>query len=135
MTQISIPYKFFTYENAQKVEKIGFYQEELSNVYNMCTKCLSIHDRHSKFCQACSDEYRLQDEKSYLARLKKNQEAISKYEKDARKKEKNESIQLNRFGQVVAVLSNDPTEIKETKKIKEIKETKNLRKKKGIIKS
>jgi HD superfamily phosphohydrolase len=118
MTQILIPFKYYTYENLQKVERIGFYPEELSNIYNMCSKCLSIHDRHSKFCQACSDEFKTGDEKSYVARLKKNQESIDKYTKETQKKEKNDSIQLNRFGRVVAVLSSDPTEIKETKEEK-----------------
>lgn len=108
MTTILVPYKYYTYENAIKIEKIGFYEDELSNVYNVCTKCLSIHDRHSKYCLACSEEFKSGVANGFEERLKKNKEAIEKYTKEWTKKGKDIiPMQLNRFGTVVAILNSE----------------------------
>lgn len=101
MTKILVPFKYSTYENAQKVEKIGYYEDELSNVFNLCTQCLSVHDRHSKYCQACSDEYKAGEHEKYKDRLVKNEAAVEEYEKKAKEKD----MTLTRFGRVTAILN------------------------------
>jgi hypothetical protein len=101
MTKIRVPFKHYVYENAVKVEKIGFYEDELSEVYNVCKQCLSIHDRHSRFCQLCSDEHAKGNSEGYKSRLEENQKALDHYEAEAKK----EGATLSAFGKVVAILN------------------------------
>jgi hypothetical protein len=111
MTKILVPFVYYVYENAQKVEKIGYYDDELSNVYPMCKQCLSIHDRHSAYCLLCSEEYKAGEHEAYIPRLKKNQALIDASQKKIveklKKGGKPHDVELNRWGRTIAVLNGD----------------------------
>lgn len=116
MTKILVPFVYFVYENAMKVEKIGYYEDELSNVYNMCKQCLNVHDRHSRFCELCSQEHKAGDHESFKARLSRNSKAIEASQKKIVEKLKKEAksveemdrakaTELTNFGKVMAVIN------------------------------
>lgn len=58
MTKIQIPFKYKVIENMVEVEKIGYYEDDLSNAFKVCNKCFSPHDRNSSFCSDCSADKR-----------------------------------------------------------------------------
>lgn len=112
MTKILVPFKYFVYENAMKVEKIGYYEDELSNVFNCCTQCLAIHDRRSRYCKDCSDEYKAGRHEDYKPRLEKNEKAVEMAEAKLEEENKlrHEKMTLTRFGKVMAILNGSERE-------------------------
>lgn len=130
MTKILVPFVYYVYENLEKVRKIGYYEDELSNVYNMCKQCLEVHDRHSRFCEKCSSEYKAGDHETFKKRLTVNQKAIDdsqkqiveKLKKEAKSVEemdKAKSTELTNFGRAMAVINrNERNERKGTDKVR-----------------